>query len=503
MSVYLGNKSITDLYFNEKKIKEAYFGLKKVYPVIQSNYEDQIGILHDYSLAITGTILTANGISLNEGDQVTINQMQYDSYLNKDGYYPIIYIASTTEDLYVYNGFPVLYIVNLSLNEDIPNPSFQIYNTPENLNFLNTEITNETGHKIGYTMYANQNISTQYTNKCIGRVGCMFYSKEYKFEFSFIKKALIFQIIFTDSDGNTYDQLAIRNIQTGEITQPQLRINGSSEPYYGNYLVNDRLVEDLDTILQGLNDIQDLCFVYILWTLNSSEKINCVAGLRGSYYNLIDFFSNSTNVETEASGIDCPYENALSQDYELIGRKNGKGDRIVVADYNSDLNFNKITIQNSLVRIYMSMKKNQVTYDSYIFKVYKETSTGLHGQFRLHGASHNEEATLYIDNNSVNLSNGDSVEYNRTSIEKYNYVTAYIQGGMSNTRTASQKINISTSDILQAPNGNISFEVIEKGMQSTDAYVLQYYDGSWKSFGYSSPVDRVVKQNNEIQIIYS
>lgn len=174
---------------------------------------------------------------------------------------------------------------------------------------------------------------------------------------------LIFQIIFTDSEGNTYDQLAFGTSLGRIIYTPHLQINGSpADPYIGNNLNNDTITEDLYNINQALTTMDNIggpVFLYLIAINESgSNRINNHLGnIRGISSSIRGFLNSGTDIEVNENdgdwGIDfLPVH--ISDGYTLLGRKNGTGDRITICDSTnfSNVSINKVTIQNNIVRAY-------------------------------------------------------------------------------------------------------------------------------------------------------
>lgn len=174
---------------------------------------------------------------------------------------------------------------------------------------------------------------------------------------------LIFQIIFTDVEGNTYDQLAFRNGLLGRMYIPHLQINASpADPYIGNSLSdNNTITENLNDINQALIAMgEKLAFLYLAAHNEDSDSNyinNSLGSIRGITSLLREFLNSGTDIEVDENdgnwGIDFqPVQ--ISDGYALLGRKNGTGNRVVICDSTnfSNVFINKVTIQNNIVRAY-------------------------------------------------------------------------------------------------------------------------------------------------------
>lgn len=174
---------------------------------------------------------------------------------------------------------------------------------------------------------------------------------------------LIFQIIFTDVEGNTYDQLAFRNGLLGRMYIPHLQINASpADPYIGNFLSdNNTITENLNDINQALIAMgEKLAFLYLAAHNEDSDSNyinNSLGSIRGITSLLREFLNSGTDIEVDENdgnwGIDFqPVQ--ISDGYALLGRKNGTGNRVVICDSTnfSNVFINKVTIQNNIVRAY-------------------------------------------------------------------------------------------------------------------------------------------------------
>ena len=174
---------------------------------------------------------------------------------------------------------------------------------------------------------------------------------------------LIFQIIFTDVEGNTYDQLAFRNGLLGRMYIPHLQINASpADPYIGNSLSdNNTITENLNDINQALIAMgEKLAFLYLAAHNEDSDSNyinNSLGNIRGITSLLREFLNSGTDIEVDENdgnwGIDFQPVH-ISDGYALLGRKNGTGNRVVICDSTnfSNVFINKVTIQNNIVRAY-------------------------------------------------------------------------------------------------------------------------------------------------------
>lgn len=163
--------------------------------------------------------------------------------------------------------------------------------------------------------------------------------------------------------GNTYDQLAFKNINTNEIITPKLCINGlDGGNYTGNSLVDDTVTEYLDSINSALergDHTGNPTFLYIVAIREENNTLsNSLNSIRGISLNLRKVINSGTDTEVDIDSIEqsIDYQPAgISPGYELVGRKNGTGDIITICGDGDEkkITVNKATIQNNIVRLYL------------------------------------------------------------------------------------------------------------------------------------------------------
>lgn len=185
---------------------------------------------------------------------------------------------------------------------------------------------------------------------------------------------LIFKIIFTDSEGNTYDQLAFKNINTNEIITPKLCINGlDGGNYTGNSLVDDTVTEYLDSINSALergDHTGNPTLLYIAAIREENNTLsNSLNSIRGISLDLRKVINSGTDTEVDIDSIEqgIDYQPAgISPGYELVGRKNGTGDIITICGDVDEkkITVNKATIQNNIVRLYLNFNGTTTPIES-------------------------------------------------------------------------------------------------------------------------------------------
>ena len=183
-----------------------------------------------------------------------------------------------------------------------------------------------------------------------------------------------FKIIFTDSEGNTYDQLAFKNINTNEIITPKLCINGlDGGNYTGNSLVDDTVTEYLDSINSALergDHTGNPTFLYIAAIREENNTLsNSLNSIRGISLDLRKVINSGTDTEVDIDSIEqgIDYQPAgISPGYELVGRKNGTGDIITICGDVDEkkITVNKATIQNNIVRLYLNFNGTTTPIES-------------------------------------------------------------------------------------------------------------------------------------------
>lgn len=173
---------------------------------------------------------------------------------------------------------------------------------------------------------------------------------------------LIFKIIFTDSEGNTYDQLAFRNISTQQISSLNFRSTDLANLQHDVFtdfgtINNNTITLNRQEFYQSINSGGQ----YLIYIDENDNRLISV-----SYFSdyLQGLTSGNTIYETEIDINDITgdtniywewYKFNIASGYELVGRKNGTGDVITICSDGdeSKVSLSKSTIQDNIIRLYL------------------------------------------------------------------------------------------------------------------------------------------------------
>lgn len=185
MAIYLGGTKIRDLNLGSLKISEAYLGSQKIYP--EDILLSKFSILMEPSLSITNSFTTPNGLILNMGDVATMSELEYDNYLNEDGFYPLTFGVDNLDSEFHNQGGIAYFQEHIGESPvDIPNAQVTVYNTAD-YNYLDgfyRMFGNTPLYHIQMANVNNGDAASLYAGHSIGRVGMVdSKGKEYKFEF--------------------------------------------------------------------------------------------------------------------------------------------------------------------------------------------------------------------------------------------------------------------------------------------------------------------------------
>lgn len=176
---------------------------------------------------------------------------------------------------------------------------------------------------------------------------------------------LMFKIIFTDSDGNTYDQLAFRNINTQQVLSLNFRstdlLNLKDDKFTNFGTINNNTISlNRQEFYQSINSDSGQYLIYI------DENNNKLISVSYDATRLKELISGNVIYETEIDikdiysdgyGVYWEWEGFnINSGYELVGCKNKTSEIITICNDGDEnkVSLNKSTIQNNIVKLYIN-----------------------------------------------------------------------------------------------------------------------------------------------------
>lgn len=201
---------------------------------------------------------------------------------------------------------------------------------------------------------------------------------------------LMFKIIFTDSDGNTYDQLAFRNINTQQVLSLNFRstdlLNLKDDKFTNFGTINNNIISlNRQEFYQSINSDSGQYLIYIDENNNRlisvSYDATCLKELISGNViyetetDIKDIYSDGYNVYWEWNGFN------INSGYELVGCKNKTSEIITICNDGDEnkVSLNKSTIQNNIIRLYLDF--DGTTTPEREFYIIMEPSLGFTDSF--------------------------------------------------------------------------------------------------------------------------
>lgn len=225
----------------------------------------------------------------------------------------------------------------------------------------------------------------------------------------------MFKIIFTDSDGNTYDQLAFRNINTQQVLSLNFRstdlLNLKDDKFTNFGTINNNTISlNRQEFYQSINSDSGQYLIYI------DENNNKLISVSYDATHLKELISGNVVYETETDIKDI-YSDGYSvywewegfninSGYELVGCKNKTSEIITICNDGDEnkVSLNKSTIQNNIIRLYLDFDGTTTQEDVLKFNVIITDNSGnTYSNFYIKELVDNtiQDVTFYITSNDV------------------------------------------------------------------------------------------------------